>query len=40
MRLFAREVLPVLQQDRAFATLGTEEAREAGGGAHDLFAPA
>ena len=40
MRLFASEVLPVLQQDRAFATPSTEETREAKGGARDLFAPA
>jgi hypothetical protein len=40
MRLFAREVVPVLQQDRAFASPRTEEMREAKGGAHGLFAPA
>jgi alkanesulfonate monooxygenase SsuD/methylene tetrahydromethanopterin reductase-like flavin-dependent oxidoreductase (luciferase family) len=40
MRLFASKVLPVLQQDRAFARSRTEEARDAKGGGPGMFAPA
>jgi alkanesulfonate monooxygenase SsuD/methylene tetrahydromethanopterin reductase-like flavin-dependent oxidoreductase (luciferase family) len=41
MRLFATEVLPVLQRDRAFATVeATATKGKAGGGHENIFAPA